>query len=140
MPTYPEIQYQVVLWFPDEHKLKYFANDHDELLKGTILQRSTDSGNLVKIGTDGGLLVELLSSSESGVVTTLAGTLANHIEPIVFANTYLTPPFVTITAKYKSGIFTTCRSDNLTLLGFDLCIDEVFGTAIDIAEFSWKAN
>ena len=140
MPTtYPEVQTTVVIWDLSKRKLRYFSNDHDELLAGSILQRSTDVGNKLILGTDGGLLVSE-NPTEAGSLSSTVGTSSSYSVAVVFSETYTVIPILTLTAEYVSGKFPILRFENLTLSGFIFHADEVTGANLDAMNFTWKTN
>lgn len=130
----------MVMWNPDNSRLYYFSNDHDELLKGSIIQRSTDAGNGITLGTDKGLFVPSLGNTESGVVSSPSGTGSSFTQAITFAQTYTSIPALSLCAEYASGILPILRYEALSETGFILHVDEVTGASLGIGNYIWKTN
>lgn len=141
MPT-PEIRFKVVVWDEDIRRLRYFSTEDAVVLLGTIIQISTDAGNALNYGTDGGLLVSGGGSIpvETGSVTSPSGTGASYSIPVVFTNTYGAAPFIRLTIEYSAGVLPIARVASVTTTGFNLHLDEVTGVNLDATTVYWATN
>ena len=143
------IKNKVVLHNPTTKKHEPLARG--DVLAGSIIQVSTDAGNLLHLGTDGGLKVEAVSVSGKQVeFGTQAATTANRQTYVItFATAFPTVPFVTLTSSIQGDLL-NWQALNITTTGFTLegCgasnngdTDDVDPIVVgDTGNVNWKAE
>ena len=115
------IKNKVVLHNPTTKKHEPLASG--DVLAGSIIQVSTDAGNLVHLGTDGGLKVEAVAQLPGKQVE--FGTVLDNPNKDV-AVTFTTPfpvgtvPFITLTPRGNGTAISDFFFDSLSNTGFTL--------------------
>ena len=114
------IKNKVVLHNPTTKKHEPLASG--DVLAGSIIQVSTDAGNLVHLGTDGGLKVEAVAQLpgkqvEFGAQEATTESYQTHV--ITFATAFPTVPFITLTSSIQEDVL-NWQALNITTTGFTL--------------------
>ena len=127
------IKNKVVIHNPTTKKHEPLASG--DVLAGSIIQVSTDAGNSLRLGTDGGLKV--VSASKQVLFGEVIGN-NNRDVTVTFSSAFPTIPFITLTPVTDGNKYSDFCAYKITTTGFVLRRGYLQSSyLIDIA---WKAE